>query len=96
MQRRLSQAGQSVSAGQENFLSTLAVIADSTAGDVAIEALSYRNKVLDLELLLPSVARLDQLDQQIAGTTRFEVRLLTNTPEDRGIKSRIQVVESSQ
>ena len=94
MQRRLSDAGQPVSTGQENFLSALAVVADAASPDMQIEALSYRNKVMDLELVLPGVSALDEFDQRVASSARFELRLLTNTPEDSGIKSRVQVVGS--
>jgi general secretion pathway protein L len=95
MQRRLSQAGQASTESGAGFLGMLATVAEAVGNGAALEALSYRNSVLDLEVVVADVTALDALSQQVSSSGRFSVRLLTNTPEAEGLKSRIQVVEGS-
>jgi general secretion pathway protein L len=90
-QRRLASIGQSAASGQASFLSTLAIVADAI--DIAgFEALSYRNRTLDLDMLVPDVSALDNFSQRVGNSQRFEVRTLSNTPQDDGLRSRIQVI----
>jgi general secretion pathway protein L len=92
MRSRLLAAGEQASSGSETFLSTLSVIADSQENESRIEALSYRNRVVDLQLTVPSVTSLDAFAQRISETDRFDVRVQSTTPRDSQVESRIQVV----
>jgi general secretion pathway protein L len=89
---RLAAAGERASAGGESFLSTLTVIADAQAADSRIQAMSYRNRIVDLQLLVPSIASLDTFQQNITSTNRFDVRIQSTVPNDGGLEGRVQVV----
>lgn len=91
MQRRLAAAGQQASASRESFLTTLAAVADATVPDSRIEALSYRNRVMDLQLVVPSVPLLDQFAQGVAAGERFDVRIQSANPSDAGVEGRVQI-----
>ncbi len=91
MQQRLAAAGQQASLGQESFLTTLAAVADSTVADSHIEALSYRNRIMDLQLVVPSVPLLDQFAQGVASGERFEVRIQSANPGESGVEGRVQI-----
>jgi general secretion pathway protein L len=91
-QRRLSEAGAQSSMAGESFLSTLATVAEFRPGDSLIDALSYRNSVMDLQLTAPSVPSLDTFAQQIVDTDRFVARIQSANPSDAGVEGRIQVV----
>lgn len=94
MRRRLAQAGQRAGGGQESFLSTLSVFATHADGAGQVEALNYRNQVMDLQFIAPSVAVIDELRQQIDATQRFTMSIQSNTPDDAGINTRIQIVSN--
>jgi type II secretory pathway component PulL len=89
---RLAAAGERASAGGESFLSTLTVIADAQGADSRIEALSYRNRIVDLQLVVPSITSLDTFQQNVASTNRFDVRIQNTAPRDGGLEGRVQVV----
>ena len=58
-------------ASGETFLSTLAAVAQSRNPASRIEALSYRNRTMDLQLLAANVAALDQFRTDLGQTQRF-------------------------
>ncbi len=90
-QRRLAAAGQSASSADVSFLQVLGAIADSD-GSTSIEAMSYRNRTLDIDMTVPDVEALDEFSRRVADSRMFEVRPLSNTPQDDGLRSRVQVV----
>jgi type II secretory pathway component PulL len=92
VQRRLAEAGAVSTAARETFLSTLAAVAEFRSERSLIEALSYRNDVMDIQLVVPDVPSLDAFAQQIADTERFVARIQSANPSDTGIEGRIQVV----
>jgi general secretion pathway protein L len=96
MQRRLAAAGAQPRRGGESFLTTLAVIAESTTGDSQIEALSYRNRVTDLQVAVPSVSLLDAFAQRVSDSDRFDVRIQSANTNDAGVDGRLQIVEATQ
>lgn len=91
MERRLTSAGETATSRQTGFLATLAAVADSAADGMALEALNFRNDVMDLELIVPSVERLDAFREHVASATSLNVRILTYTPEDDAVKGRVQI-----
>jgi general secretion pathway protein L len=91
MQQRLAAAGQQSSLGQESFLTTLAAVSESMVAEGRIEALSYRNGVMDLQLVAPSVPLLDQFSQGVAAGGRFQVRIQSANPSDAGVEGRVQI-----
>lgn len=95
VRRRLSDAGASSSASGEGFLTTLAAVAEHGGGANVLDALSYRDAVMDLRVVVPSVAELDRLRQQIVGTERFDVRVESTTPGQNGVEGRLRIVEAN-
>jgi general secretion pathway protein L len=91
---RLAAVGET--AASAGFLSTLAVLADSELEGGAIEALSYRNRVLDLQLTVPSVMQLDAFAQRIGGSGRFVANIQSTNPSDTGVQGRVQIAEVSR
>ena len=91
VRRRLSEAGQPSIAGNESFLDTLAAIAEHRSTDSTIEALSYRNRVMDLRLVVPNVPALDLFAQNIMQTDRFDVRIESTADTGNGIEGRVRV-----
>jgi general secretion pathway protein L len=96
VQRRLRAAGGGAGSGGETFLTTLAAVADSRGPDSRIESLSYRNRVMDLQLVASSVPSLDGFARALEETRRFEARLEQSSPNQAGIEGRIQVVEAKR
>lgn len=95
--RALSQAGLEASAGaQESFLSTLAAMAENRDPKTRIEALSYRNSVMDLQVMVPTIPSLDTFAHKMGDTQRFKVSIQSATPSDKGVEGRIQIAGAKQ
>jgi general secretion pathway protein L len=77
------------------FLSTLEVLAKSDI-DGRIEALSYRNRVMDLQLTVPSVMQLDEFAQHVGDDGRFVARIQSTNPNETGVEGRVQIAEVGQ
>lgn len=90
--RALSQAGLEASAGaKESFLSTLAAMAEKRDAKTRIEALSYRNNIMDLQVVVPTIPSLDTFANKMGETQRFKVSIQSATPGDKGVEGRIQI-----
>jgi type II secretion system protein L len=84
--------GASSSATTEDFLSTLAGIAGVRGADMRIDALSYRNRVMDLQLMMPSVSALDEFSRTLEQTRRFDVQIEAANQVDSGTEGRLRIV----
>jgi type II secretion system protein L len=84
--------GASTGATTEDFLSTLAGIAAVRGADMRIDALSYRNRVMDLQLMMPSVSALDDFSRTLEQTRRFEVEIEAANQVDSGTEGRLRIV----
>jgi type II secretion system protein L len=91
LRARLTALGEQ-SAASAGFLSTLTLLAESEI-DGRIEAMSYRNRVMDLQLTVPSVMQLDALTQRIGDNGRFVARIQSTNPSESGIEGRVQIAE---
>jgi general secretion pathway protein L len=92
LQRRLQAIGQG-GGSSEDFLSTLAMIAEHADANSRLETLSYRNQVLDIQLIAASVPELDSFGREIMDTGRFSVSIQsTNPQQDGGVEARVQIV----
>ncbi len=82
------------SAGQStvDFLGTLAAIAAVRDPEMRIDALSYRNRVMDLQLLVPSVPALDEFSRALEQTRRFDVEIEAANQNDSGTEGRLRIV----
>jgi type II secretion system protein L len=95
-QREVSQRlGASASSATEDFLSTLAAIAVIRGPELRIDALSYRNRVMNLQLMAPSVPVLDEFSRGLEQTRRFDVEIEAQNPVDSGTEGRLRIVEAN-
>lgn len=84
--------GARTGASTEDFLSTLAAIANARAPEMRIDALSYRNSALDLQLIVPDVTALDAFSRELEQTRRFDVEMQAANPVDAGTEGRLRIV----
>jgi general secretion pathway protein L len=80
-------------AGGENFLSTLAAVSAARDSAMHIDALSYRNRILDLQLLAASVPALDEFARGLEQTKRFDAEIQAANQKDNGTEGRVRIVE---
>ena len=88
--RRLAAAG-AAPESQDQFLETLAAIAASRDASSRITALSFRQGVLDLRVVAPSVPALDEFARRM-GEASFSVSIQSASPGDDGVEGQLQVV----
>jgi general secretion pathway protein L len=91
---RLAAVGET--AASSGFLSALAALADSELAGGSIEALSYRNRVLDLQLTAPGVTQIEAFAQGVGGNGRFVARIQSTNSSDTGVQGRVQIAEVSR
>jgi general secretion pathway protein L len=84
--------GANAGTATEDFLSTLAGIASVRSADMRIDALSYRNRVMDLQLMMPSVSALDEFSRTLEQTRRFDVEIEAANQLDSGTEGRLRIV----
>lgn len=90
VQQRLSVGASG--AGGEDFLSTLAAISAARNPSMHIDALSYRNRTMDLQLMAASVPALDEFARGVAQTKRFNAQIEAANQKDAGTEGRIKIV----
>jgi len=61
------------------------------AANVNLQALSYRNGKLDVQLSAPSVESLDLIRQEIAAADNLDAEIQSANPDDDGIKGRLKI-----
>jgi general secretion pathway protein L len=93
---RLSQSGMLDDASGNGFLTALAAIAESRAPSSRIEAMSFRNRVMDLQVVVPDVPALDAFAQQIEGSGSFNVAIQSANPGESGVEGRVQLVGATR
>jgi general secretion pathway protein L len=87
---RLGQAGAAPSAGPV-FLSALGAVAASRDPALRIDALSYRNRVMDLQLVAANVSALDEFARALQSTHRYAAKIESTTNTDKGVEGRMQI-----
>jgi general secretion pathway protein L len=92
--RRLRAVG--AAPGAEGFLTTLAAVAAARSADTRIDALSYRNRTLDLQLFVGSVPELDEFARGVDDTHRFTTKIQSANQNDKGVDGRVQVAEAAR
>lgn len=91
-QREIRQRlGAGAGIASEDFLTTLAAIAAVRGADTRIDALSYRNAAMDLQVIAPSVPALDALSRALEQTRRFEVEIEAANQRDAGTEGRLRI-----
>lgn len=84
--------GENAGAATENFLSTLAAIAAARDPAIRVDALTYRNRTMNLQLVGPSVTTLENFSRSIEQTRRFDVELESTSQLDDGTEGRVRIV----
>lgn len=95
MQRRLAGSTQG-GGGSTGFLETLAAVASAGGDAVQIDALNYHDNVMELRLIVPSVAFMDTFEDGVSAAGAYDVREQSSTPEGDGYLTRVQIVSRSQ
>jgi general secretion pathway protein L len=88
--------GANAGAPGEGFLSTLAAIAAARDAETRIDALSYRNSAMDLQLIVPSVAKIAEFETGLEQTRRFDVEIQAANQSDAGTEGRVRIVGASR
>ncbi len=86
-----AQLGRPASDSSENFLTTLAAISAARGPDMRIDALSYRNGVMDLQLVVENVPALDEFARGLEQTKRFAAEIQAANQRDTGTEGRVRV-----
>jgi general secretion pathway protein L len=96
MGRRLADAGQATTGGGRGFLSMLADVANSVGESISISGISYRDRIMTLEVVTPNASYLDAFRQRLTdgGTYAFDTQNSV-TQRDGGLQARVRIVESS-
>jgi general secretion pathway protein L len=82
--------------GNQEFLATLAAVAAVRDSAMHIDALSYRNQILDLQLLAASVPALDEFARGLEQTKRFHAEIQAANQKESGIEGRVRVTGAKQ
>ncbi len=79
------------------FLEALNALAGATRGSNGgqLDSLSFRNGVLDLKIIVPSVEALDQIRQNMESAGAFEVELESANPSGNQVEGRIRLRRGS-
>jgi len=96
VQERLRMMGESSASDGSGFLSTLGTVAELSGPDKRFETMSYRNSILDVQLIAPDVPALDEFSQAMTNTGRFLVTIQSTNPDDDGIEGRLQIVRNAE
>jgi general secretion pathway protein L len=94
VQQRLGASA--TSGSSEDFLTTLAAIAAARDPEMHIDALSYRNRVMDLQLVATSVPSLDEFARGLEQTKRFRAEIQAANQRDTDIEGRMRVTGAQQ
>lgn len=84
--------GASSGTATEDFLSTLAAIAAARDQEMRVDALNYRNRAMNLQLIVPSVTELDEFSRALESTRRFDVEIEAANQIDAGTEGRLRIV----
>ncbi len=76
------------------FLLVLDAVTRAWDETARIEALSYRNGVMDLRMTSTSVSALDELTRKVNSQGSFQASILSANPSEDGVLGRLQVVGS--
>ena len=90
VRRRL---GVSANSATEDFLSTLTAIAAARDPEMRVDALNYRNRAMNLQVIAPSTATVAAFADDLQQTRRFAVEIEANNPVDGGgTEGRLRIV----
>lgn len=88
--------GAAAGGSSESFLSTLAAVATARSSETRLDAVSYRNGAMDLQLTVPSVSALDEFSRSLEQTRRFDVEIGAANQGPNGTEGRLRIVGAAQ
>ena len=94
-QREVRQRRGASADAAEDFLSTLAAVAVARDPEMRMDALSYRNRAMNLQLVAPDLATIDAFSRELEQTRRFAVVLESNTAVEGGTEGRLRIAGAS-
>jgi len=98
MQRRIAGSAENAGSGT-GFLETLAAVASASGDAASIDGIEFRENVMVLNIIVPSVAFLDTFKNGVSAAGPFDVRLVSNTTSNTAdgemVNLRLQVVSAS-
>jgi general secretion pathway protein L len=83
--------GSNTGNASEDFLSTLAAVAAARDPQMRMDALSYRNRAMNVQIVAPDLATIDAFSRKLEQTRRFTVVLESNTAVDGGTEGRLRI-----
>lgn len=87
IQKRLHASGKNV----ETFLTTLEAIATMRDPALRIDALTYRNRITNIQLIAGDVGALDKFARDLEQTHRFAPKIESANQSNSGIEGRLQI-----
>jgi general secretion pathway protein L len=87
IQKRLHSSGKSA----ETFLTTLEAIAAMRDPALRIDALTYRNRITNIQLIAGDVGALDKFARDLEQTHRFAPKIESANQSNSGIEGRLQI-----
>jgi general secretion pathway protein L len=87
IQKRLHASGKSA----ETFLTTLEAIAAMRDPALRIDALTYRNRITNVQLIANDVGALDKFARDLEQTHRFAPKIESANQSNNGIEGRLQI-----
>jgi general secretion pathway protein L len=87
IQKRLHAGGKSA----ETFLTTLEAIAEMRDPALRIDALTYRNKITNVQLIAGDVGAIDKFARDLEQTHRFASKIESANQNNSGIEGRLQI-----
>jgi len=91
VQRRLRASG---SAAAETFLTTLEAVAAARDPALKIDALSYRNRIMDLQVVAADVGAIDKFAKSLEQTHRFQPKIESANQNNDAVEGRLQIVSA--
>lgn len=93
MRSELAALRAAAGSGDSFFLEALAALSTATQGQGAgqLDSIGFRNGVLDLKIIVPSVEVLDRIRQNMEGAGDFDVQLESANPSGNQVEGRIQL-----
>lgn len=96
MESRLAAARAASGAIDAPFLTAVDIIsrAVTSAPNSRIEALSFRNGVMELKISVPGVDTLDRIQKEVVADGQLDASILSATPRSEGVEGRLRVSPS--
>ena len=96
VQTRLRSRGE-VGGGDEEFLLTMARVAETAGEQNQLRTLSYRNRIMDVQILTPDVRALDEFSRRLNETGDLSVSVQSTNPQQGGgVEARLQITGGAQ